>query len=278
MSILKLKSSLQKEWDKLEKQETALLIKKNQKKQSALNDFLAEKIPDGLQNTLNKAFCKAFNIMFNKATGIIEKTYNSEKAKENAFINHTLADKPKPSRRSLKRVKNAAGKSAAANLAVSAVSGVGLGVLGIGIPDIVLFVSLVLKNMYQLATSYNIDYHTDTERRFILTVIQAALSFGKEQQAADEELDFFIENGYFETDKSLNLCIDECAKCMSGELLYMKFLQGIPIVGAVGGAFDFIYLKQINEYAKIKYHKRFLSAKMSKQQNRRTCPTHLNTV
>ena len=51
---------------------------------------------------------------------------------------------------------------------------------------------------------------------------------------------------------------------MSGELLYMKFLQGIPIVGAVGGAYDFVYMKQINEYAKIKYHKRFLAEKIYK--------------
>ena len=38
----------------------------------------------------------------------------------------------------------------------------------------------------------------------------------------------------------------------------MKFLQGIPVVGAVGGAYDVVYLKQITEYANLKYERRFL--------------------
>jgi hypothetical protein len=37
----------------------------------------------------------------------------------------------------------------------------------------------------------------------------------------------------------------------------MKFLQGIPIVGVVGGAFDFKYMKEITTYAEIKYRKRY---------------------
>jgi len=41
----------------------------------------------------------------------------------------------------------------------------------------------------------------------------------------------------------------------------MKFLQGIPLVGAVGGVYDVVYMKQITEYAKIKYQRRFLRTK-----------------
>ena len=51
-------------------------------------------------------------------------------------------------------------------------------------------------------------------------------------------------------------------------LLYMKFLQSIPIVGAVGGAYDFVYMKQINEYARIKYHKRFLCCQRLAKQDK----------
>ena len=256
------RTALQKEWDKLEKQEAALLAKKNGKQQSKLNTLLAEKVPPNLQQTLDSAFNKAFHTVFTKGTGIIEKTYNKEKAQDTAFINHTLADKAKPKRKALKNVAKTAGKAANANLAVSTVAGVGLGALGIGIPDIVLFVSLVLKNMYQIATSYAIDYSLEKERKFILYVIQGALTFGPQQQQIDSDIDYFIDYGHFPTEKSLDDCIADCAACMSTELLYMKFLQGIPIVGAVGGAYDFVYMKQINEYAKIKYYKRFLSGKM----------------
>jgi len=264
LNIFNFRTPLQKEWDKLEKQEAALLAKKSEKQQSKLNSLLAEKVPPSLQSTLDNAFNKAFHSLFTKGTGIIEKTYNKEKAQETAFINHTLAAKAKPSRRALKRVKSAAGKAANANLAVSTVAGVGLGALGIGIPDIVLFTGMVLKNMYQLATSYNINYNTDKERKFILLVIESALSFGEKQRDIDNQLDFFILHGYFEKEHSLTQCIADCSACMSREILYMKFLQGIPIVGAIGGAYDFVYMKQINEYARIKYHKRFLSEKMYK--------------
>ena len=48
---------------------------------------------------------------------------------------------------------------------------------------------------------------------------------------------------------------------LSKELLYMKFLQGVPVVGAVGGAYDVVYLKQITEYANMKYKRRFLTKK-----------------
>ena len=52
--------------------------------------------------------------------------------------------------------------------------------------------------------------------------------------------------------------IKKASKTLSSELLYMKFLQGIPIVGAVGGAYDVVYLQRVNEYAKLKYHYRYL--------------------
>lgn len=39
----------------------------------------------------------------------------------------------------------------------------------------------------------------------------------------------------------------------------MKFLQGIPIVGAAGGAYDAVYMKQIVKYAEMKYRRRFYS-------------------
>ena len=37
----------------------------------------------------------------------------------------------------------------------------------------------------------------------------------------------------------------------------MKFLQGIPVVGAVGGIYDAVYMKQVMEYAELKYRRRF---------------------
>ena len=69
---------LQKEWTKLEKQEAAYLQKNMEKADSKLNQLLTGKVPQNLQNTLDHAFSKAFYVVFEKGTSVIEKTYKKE--------------------------------------------------------------------------------------------------------------------------------------------------------------------------------------------------------
>ena len=38
----------------------------------------------------------------------------------------------------------------------------------------------------------------------------------------------------------------------------MKFLQGIPVAGILGGIYDGIYLKRITDYALLKMERRWL--------------------
>ena len=59
------------------------------------------------------------------------------------------------------------------------------------------------------------------------------------------------------TEEALNQQIDATAAALSRELLYLKFIQGIPIVGVVGGLSDVHYLHVITDYAKLKYQRRF---------------------
>ena len=68
----------QKEWNALIKQERRYLENRLEKKDTKLNTLLAEKVPEKLQNTLNAAFAKAFETIFEKGSGIIEKTYKRE--------------------------------------------------------------------------------------------------------------------------------------------------------------------------------------------------------
>lgn len=49
------------------------------------------------------------------------------------------------------------------NMAVSTVEGVGLGILGIGLPDIVLFLSVILKEL--MKQHYNMDFLMIHRRR-----------------------------------------------------------------------------------------------------------------
>lgn len=63
--------------------------------------------------------------------------------------------------------------------------GIGLGVLGIGLPDIPLFTGMVLKSIYETAISYGFPYDTEEEQCYILKLISTALSRGDTAQSGD---------------------------------------------------------------------------------------------
>lgn len=247
---------LEKEWNKVVNQELAFVQKRVEKNDSRLNQLLEKKIPAGLQNTLDAAFGKAFRLMFEKGTGIIEKTYDKTKMKKWHQINEYAA-KVHGTRKALKVFSGKAKGAGAGNLLMSGAAGVGLGVLGIGLPDIALFTGLMLKGIYEIALNYGFDYDDEEEKKFILLLIRGALSYGKELQSINEELNFYMDYGAYAKARTMENAIKSAAGCLSKELLYMKFLQGIPVVGAVGGAYDAIYMKQIMEYAELKYRRRF---------------------
>lgn len=262
--MAKKQTPLEKEWAKLEKQETAYLQKRMEKTDSKLNQLLAEKVPAKLQGTLDVAFSKAFWLVFEKGTAVIEKTYKKETLKQDYQINE-FAAKVRGNQKSLKAFSKKASGAGTVNLMLSGVSGVGLGLLGIGIPDIVLFTGLMLKSIYEIALHFGFEYQSEEEKRFILLLIRGALAHGEELELLDGEINRSIAERVkmqgtelANRFSDLNDCIMEASAGLSKELLYMKFLQGIPIVGAVGGAYDAIYMKQIVKYAELKYRRRFL--------------------
>lgn len=252
----------QKEWEKLEKQETAYLQKRKEKTDSKLNQLLEKKVPANLQNTLDSAFSKAFYVIFEKGTGVIEKTYKREDLQKTYQINEFTAQ-VRGNRKSLKEFSKKATSAGNLNLLISGVSGIGLGILGIGLPDIVLFTGLMLKSIYEIGLNYGFDYREEEEKRFILLLIQGALSYGDDLDRINTEVNYYIENGSFCKDVDIDSCIKETAGCLSKELLYMKFLQGIPVVGAAGGAYDAIYMKKVVKYAEMKYRRRFYEKQRS---------------
>lgn len=256
MVLRKKKTPLEKEWVKVEKKEQTYLQKHMQKKDSKMNRLLEDKIPADLQKTLDTAFAKAFRMVFEKGIGIIEKTYKKEQLEKTYQVNEYTA-RVMEDGKSLKAFSKKAAGTSNINLLLSGVSGIGLGIFGVGIPDIVLFTGLMLKSIYEIALSYGFSYDSRLEKHFILLLIQGAVASGEELEKINKELNLYIETGAFSGEVWLNKSIETTAACLSKELLYMKFLQGIPIVGAVGGAYDVIYTKQIVKYAELKYRRRF---------------------
>lgn len=253
-------SALEKEQKKVEKEEREFLNKRLNKEDTKLNKFLEDKVPAGLQNTLDTAFAKAFHTVFEKGTDLIEKTYKRDELEKDYKIN-AYAASVKESKKTLRAFSKKASGSGKSNLLISGVSGIGMGVLGVGIPDIVVFTSLMLRSVYEIALNYGFDYKSSEEKKFILLLIQGAVSHDTKLLKINHELNYYMEHGTFESAIHLEECIKETAACLSKELLYMKFLQGIPVVGAVGGAYDVVYMNQINKYAELKYRRRFLIGK-----------------
>lgn len=251
------KQPFQKEWDALERRERKFLEARQQKKDSKLNQLLAKKVPPKLQGTLDKAFEKAFALVFEKGTGVIEKTYHKEEL-EKEFQIRLYADEQYQNRRSLRAFSQKAGKAGGKNLALSGISGISMGLLGIGLPDIPVFTGMILKSIYETALNYGFDYQSEEERYFILLLIEGAVSYGEQLEVVNREIEAYIQNPRLPEGVQLTEQTARASGMLSRELLYMKFLQGIPIAGVVGGAYDAVYMKRISDFARLKYYKRFL--------------------
>lgn len=249
-------SPYEKELSRLLKDEGAFKKKYVEKNESLLNRLLADKVPAGLQNTLDAAFAKAFGLVFEKGTGIIERSYNRDEQEKRFKIAEFTAQLRGDSK-SLRSFSKKAAAGKALNTTVSGAAGMGMGFLGIGIPDIAVFTALLLKNIYETALSFGFEYDSETERSFILKLIRTAVCYGEEFDRADRELDEYIKSGSFESSDVRDALIKQAAGALSKDLLYMKFLQGIPVVGIVGGAYDAVFMQRIGTYAELKYRKRF---------------------
>ncbi len=226
-----------------------------------LQKQMAQWVPDGLQAMLEGAFSKAFALIFSKGSGAIEKTF-SRKDHEDTYEINRLTAKLRGNKKSLRAFGKAASATGKANLLMTGAEGIGLGWFGIGLPDIPLFLGMLLRSLYEIALSFGFDYDSEEERFYLLRLIEAALTDSgcyAEKNAALDELAERIRTGepmVFD----MSAQIDATARALSKELLYAKFLQGIPLVGAVGGFSNLRTMAAVNRYAKLKYTRRFLIA------------------
>lgn len=258
--VLHKKTPLDKEWKSMRNKEVRFLKKRSAQEESFLNRQLADKVPEKLQTALDMAFEKAFTLIFEKGTSVIDKTFSKENLKATYQMNE-FADSIKQNRKSLHSFTRKAQGSGTKNLLISGAAGIGMGLVGAGLPDIPVLTAMILKSIYEIALSYGYDYETEQEQAFILMLIQGAVSTGDTMRMMDERINELILKEQLPCDYSRELQIRNTAACLSKELLYMKFIQGIPVVGVIGGAYDIVYLKLITEYANIKYRRRFLIQK-----------------
>ncbi len=257
---------VKKQLEKVEKQEKKYLEQKKenalQKKTKELSEAVEQKIPLKLRETIENAFYRAFLVIFEKGTDVIEKTYDKEKIMwEHQFLDKRFEEKKK--RRQFYKLERNANKCNGINMAVTAVEGAGLGILGIGLPDIPIFLGMILKGVYQTALQYGFDYSDKRERVYILRLIRAAMV--EESQKA--EVDNLVEKTGESIQKGIAVPYDfeeevkETSKTLSNAMLVAKFVQGLPVVGVVGSGYNVMVYHRILKYCNRKYKKRYLIKK-----------------
>ena len=270
-------TAIAKEWKLLKRQEEALRRAAQKERMPKWKSALTDKVPKAVFDNLQKAFGKAFWVVFEKGTGIIEKTYDRDSIQEDCQVRE-FAFQVKASRKTLKKAQKDAGAGNLRNLAITSAEGIGLGILGIGLPDIVMFVGVLLKGVYEMALQYGYTYDSDEERYFILKLMETAVSRGDAWEAGNDEVDRLIEgrcrgerddfrdmlstggdsDSEPEWPEKVRAQISRTADAFAVDMVLLKFIQGLPVVGIVGGAGNPLYYSKVIKYAELKYRKRYL--------------------
>ncbi len=247
--------TLKKELTKARISETDFLIRRKKQKQSYIDSKIEKYVPEGLAGTLEAAFTKAFEIVFRDGTGIIKKTYGRGSSDNDDIV----------------MLRNRARAILAKDTVVTAAEGTGLGLAGIGLPDIPVFTAVLLRNIYQLAECYGFDYESKTEQVFILKLIETGLSYGESAEKLNDELNALMEqidNEDYTYYGLISQQIKAASEAVSKEVLYMKFIQTIPVVGAAGGISNLTCLNKVGRFAELKYRKRFIMKTINTQQEK----------
>lgn len=257
MANLKKTTPWDKEWAALCRQEEHWLRRNAQYKQPTLNKLLEGKVPPRLRSTLDAAFARAFQLVFDKGTPLLERTFSPHALSTQQQVDQFSAQL-RQDRRSLRTFSRRSARAGAVNLVLSGAEGVALGALGVGIPDIPVFTALLLRSLCEMACHFGFPYDTPEERYFHLLLIQGALSCGDELADCCQALDAFISAPTLPEGFDQSAQTVKTAQALSAQLLYMKFLQGIPVVGVAGGAYDVVCLDRIQRFARLKYRRRLL--------------------
>ena len=261
--IIREKKIINHQKEKLLKREEKFFNKKEnefiQSKISIIKKKLEENLPDKIMETFEKAFEKGFYYVFEKGTTIIEKSYNLEKLKNEADINEYILSK-QINNKNLNRFDKTARKGIRINKGITTTEGTALGVLGIGLPDIPVFIGIILKTIYEICLNYGFKYNSDEEKAFVLNIICASINKTPQKILYSNEIDrigYNIDNG-FKNEVDLNYLIKETSRNLSESMMLAKVIQGMPFVGIYGGISNYMTIKDISEVAAIKYKKRML--------------------
>lgn len=254
---MKRMTAVQKELAAVSRREKKLESAAMKAKPATWKIALEKKVPQKVYAGLESAFCKAFSAVFNQGRSLLEKSYN----KEELLAVHGVRDAAVKAggRRELRRMDRGAKQAGWANMAITTAEGLGLGALGIGMPDIVLFISTLFKGVYETALNYGYDYESKFEQLLILKMMAASLSSGEARAEQNAEIDYLLPAGNCDvSDEEFDAQMQKTAGAFAMDMLLLKFIQGILVVGILGGAANPYYYRKVMKYVQLKYRKRYL--------------------
>jgi len=251
---------IRQQLDRLQKAEMKWLRYQPEGRKVSAGDFIRKKVPKKLMDTLESAFEKGFGYIFEKGTGLIERSGNLDAVRENSAYHFTML-RQGISKETIRNFDVSASNKTWANKSLTSVEGAALGVFGIGLPDIPVFLGMIFKSIYEIAASYGFDYRSQAERGFILSIIRIAASEGSERILASQECDRIGELIDGGNESEVTCTVDEIrntSTLLASSMLVAKFIQGFTLIGTVGGVFNYMWIHKISAIARIKYKKRFL--------------------
>ena len=249
---------------RLLKQEERLLRRRSPAPFAPQTEKLRARIPQTLRTTLERAFEKGFSLLFGPGgTRFLDVTYAKAKLEQQAEVWESPLS-AREARKALAALERGSGMDSALSSAAAGAEGMVLGLLGVGLPDIPVLLAWMLRSLYQSAARYGFSCDTPAERFYLLLLLQGALSEGDARRTLSERADRFgraLDHGWA-VSFDLDGAVIRTAALLSDRLLLTKFIQGLPVVGVLGGAANFPLSSAVNQYGALKYKKRFLEKKI----------------
>lgn len=245
---------------RIEKKQNKFLAKKIpeliQKKIQPMKEKTVEKIPEKMEQTFQVAFEKGFCYLFEKGTPFVEKISGKEKRLKKFDLNQYWLNRDAEKRSLCQFEKEAAG-SMLINQSVAAAEGTVLGMFGIGLPDIPIFLGVILKTVYEIGFSFGYGNETEAEQCYILSLICLASApqektqdyLCRSRQIGDEEK---------RTSGTSREWMMEASGLLAQKLVLAKVVQGFPIVGVAGGLTNYSLISRIGTVSQLEYKRRFL--------------------
>lgn len=244
--------------ERLRRREEQLFRRDAARRKGRVLAWAEKRVPDKLIHTMDAAFYTAFQVLFQRGTRLLGRTIPARKLLGERYLKE-YAIKRAPGARSMGAFHRSAVLSGTLTTAAATAEGCALGLLGMGLPDIPILMSILLRAVYHTAVRYGFAYDTKGERSYILLVLCAALTDGPDRRTYSDRADELGRQ--LDQDQvpwvDLETQMREAARALAGAMLVPKFLQGMTIIGVVGGASNFSTSRRVTEMANLKYQRRF---------------------